>query len=373
MQMAVDVAGFTAAEADRLRQAMGSKRSTERMQALKDRLYSGMAERGIYGKVADDIWEKLVAFSSFGFPESHSVSFAYLVYSSAWLKHFYPAAFLAALLNAQPMGFWAPRTLVADARRHGVKVLGPDINASSGKATLEGPPDAPLVRVGIGYVRSVGEKLAEQIALGRPYSGMEDVARRCNLSVPNMEALATAGAFGCFGLSRRQALWAAGVMARSREGQLAHVVTGANPPQLPGMAPIEEASADFWSTGLSPDRSPVEFVRPDLERRGVLPAASLGKARNGSIVVVGGVVTHRQKPATAGGTVFINLEDETGLMNVICSNGVWARYRKVAGTAPALLVTGRLEKAEGVINLSALKLETLSLALGSEMRSRDFR
>ncbi|MDQ4142217.1 MAG: error-prone DNA polymerase [Actinomycetota bacterium] len=373
MQMAVDVAGFTAAEADQLRQAMGSKRSQERMERLKTRLYEGMAERGITGQGADDIWEKLVAFSSFGFPESHSVSFAYLVYASAWLKHHYPAAFLAALLNAQPMGFWAPRTLVMDARRHGVEVLGPDINASSDKATLEGPREAPLVRVGIGYVRTIGEDVAKKIADGRPYKDMEDVARRCNLTVPHMEALATGGAFGCFDLSRREALWAAGVVARSREDQLENMVIGADPPRLPDMAPIEEASADFWSTGLSPDKSPMEFVRPALKRRGVLSAADLATAASASIVLVGGVVTHRQKPATAGGTIFINLEDETGLVNVICQAGVWARYRKVATTSPALVVTGRLEKAEGVINLLALKIEPLSLSLKTDLPSRDFR
>jgi error-prone DNA polymerase len=227
--------------------------------------------------------------------------------------------------------------------------------------------------VGIDYVRTIGEDLAKKIAAGRPYSDMEDLSRRCNLSVPNMEALATSGAFGCFGLSRREALWAAGVIARSREDQLANVVTGADPPRLPEMAPIEETSADFWSTGLSPDKSPVEFVRPALQGRGVLSAADLATAPNGRVVVVGGIVTHRQKPATAGGTIFINLEDETGLVNVICQAGVWTRYRKVARTSPALLVTGRLERAEGVINLLAEKLEPLSLSMRSDLPSRDFR
>ncbi|HEX2258778.1 MAG TPA: OB-fold nucleic acid binding domain-containing protein, partial [Actinomycetota bacterium] len=225
----------------------------------------------------------------------------------------------------------------------------------------------------IGYVRTIGEKLAERIAAGRPYGDMEDLARRCNLSVPQMEALATSGAFSCFGLSRREALWAAGVIARSGEDQLANVVTGADPPRLPAMAPIEEAAADFWSTSLSPDKSPVEFIRPELERRGVLSAADLATARSGSTVVVGGVVTHRQNPATAGGTIFINLEDETGLVNVICQVGVWTRYRKVARTSPALLITGRLERAEGVINLLAVKIEPLSLSLKSDLPSRDFR
>ncbi|MBW3590340.1 MAG: error-prone DNA polymerase, partial [Actinobacteria bacterium] len=373
MQMAVDVAGFTAAEADKLRQAMGSKRSTERMEQLKARLYQGMAERDITGAVADAIWDKLVAFSSFGFPESHSVSFAYLVYASAWLKHHYPAAFLAALLNAQPMGFWAPRTLVADAHRHGVRVLGPDINASSDKATLERRDGEMVVRIGIGYVRNIGEDLAKRIAQGRPYAGMEDASRRGGLTVPQMEALATAGAFDCFDLSRRQALWAAGVVAGSKEDQLADLVTGAKSPDLPAMAPVEQASADFWSTGLSPSASPVEFVRPQLKRRGVLTAADLATARPNRIVTVGGVVTHRQRPATAGNTVFLNLEDETGLVNVICQQDVWSRYRKVAGTAKALLVTGRLERAEGVVNLVAAKFEPLNLSIESGSTSRDFR
>ncbi len=373
MQMAIDVAGFTAAEADKLRQAMGSKRSVERMEALKARLYEGMAVRGITGSIADQIWEKLVAFSSFGFPESHSVSFAYLVYASSYLKHYYPAAFLAALLNAQPMGFWAPRTLVMDARRHGVKVLGVDINASSDKATLETFEGDVTVRVGIGYVRTIGEDLAETIALGRPYIDMEDLSRRCDLKVPQMEALATAGAFDCFGLTRRGALWAAGVVARSKENQLANVVTGAEPPQLPDMTAIEQASADFWSTSLSPDSSPVEFARPALKKRGVLSALDLETATPNRTVKVGGVVTHRQKPATAGGTIFVSLEDETGLINVICQKQVWARYKKVATTSKALLITGRLERYDGVVNLLASKIEPLSLTIASELKATDFR
>ncbi|HEX2184677.1 MAG TPA: error-prone DNA polymerase, partial [Chloroflexota bacterium] len=194
MQMAIDVAGFTAAEADQLRQAMGSKRSLDRMERLKGRLYDGMAERGIEGEVADAVYEKLVAFANFGFPESHSVSFAYLVYASAWLKHHYPAAFCAALLNAQPMGFWSPHTLVADARRHGVVVQGPDVNAGGAKATLEPLPvptaPTPAVRLGLRGVRTIGDDKAERIEAGRPYRDMEDVARRGGLTQPQVEALA---------------------------------------------------------------------------------------------------------------------------------------------------------------------------------------
>jgi error-prone DNA polymerase len=369
MQMAVDVAGFTPGEADQLRQAMGAKRSNERMDALRGRFYDGMAERGITGEVADRIWEKMAAFANFGFPESHSVSFAYLVYVSAWLKLHWPAAFCAALLNAQPMGFYSPHTLVQDARRHGVTVLTPDLNASAAKATLEGEEAA--VRLGIEYVRGIGDDLAERIAAGRPYRDMEDLVRRTDLTLPQLEALATAGAFGCFSMSRREALWAAGAVAQARPDRLGGVVTGAGAPQLPGMTPREEASADLWATGLSPDGHPTRFVRDHLDQLGVVPASGLPGVADGERVLVGGVVTHRQRPATASGVTFLNLEDETGLVNVVCSTGCWARYRRVARSAPALLIRGRLEKVEGVINVVAERLDPLPV--GAPTKSRDFR
>jgi error-prone DNA polymerase len=368
MQMAVDVAGFTAAEADQLRQAMGAKRSSERMERLRGRLYAGMAERGITGEVADRIYEKLAAFANFGFPESHSVSFAYLVYASAWLKLHYPAAFLAALLNAQPMGFWSPNTLVADARRHGVMVRGPDVNLSAATAVLE---DDGSVRLGLGYVRSLGEELAERVAEGRPYASMADLVRRTGVSEGQVEALATAGAFGSLGLERRAALWAAGAVAQARAERLAGTVVGAEAPRLPGMSPVELGAADLWATGLSGDSHPVQFARERLDELGAVPADGLAVVPPGARVLVGGVVTHRQRPAPAGGTTFLNIEDETGLINVICSKGVWARYRRVARSAPAVLVRGRLERAEGVVNVIADQLRPLPLAAAT--RSRDFR
>jgi error-prone DNA polymerase len=404
MQMAVDVAGFTAAEADQLRQAMGAKRSSERMERLRGRLYAGMAERGIEGEVADRIYEKLAAFANFGFPESHSVSFAYLVYASAWLKLHYPAAFLAALLNAQPMGFWSPNTLVADARRHGVVVRGPDVNHSAATATLEpvtgwegggpgereggaaeagkdggpgspghgtGRPDIWAVRLGLGYVRSLGEELAERVAGGRPYGSMADLVRRTGVNEGQVEALATAGAFGSLGLERRAALWAAGAVAQARAERLPGTAVGAEAPRLPGMSPVELGAADLWATGLSGDSHPVQFARERLDALGAVAADGLAAVPPGTRVLVGGVVTHRQRPATAGGTTFLNLEDETGLVNVICSRGVWARYRRVGRSAAALLVRGRLERAEGVINVIADQLRPLPLA--ATTRSRDFR
>ncbi|HVL03881.1 MAG TPA: OB-fold nucleic acid binding domain-containing protein, partial [Acidimicrobiales bacterium] len=312
-----------------------------------------------------------VAFANFGFPESHSVSFAYLVYASAWCKLHYPAAFCASLLNAQPMGFWSPHTLVRDARRHGVVVHGPDVNTSAAESTLEPGSGAVALRLGLDQVRDVGDGVAERIAAGRPYTSMDDLVRRSGAGLAALEALATAGAFGCFGLDRREALWAAGACAQARPGTLPGMVTGTESPALTAMSASEETGADLWSTGISARTHPTEHIRSHLDALGVLTATALAGAEPGGRVLVGGVVTHRQRPATASGTVFVNLEDETGLVNVICSAGLWERYRPVATTAPALLVRGTLERADGVVNVVADRLELLPLTAPG--RSRDFR
>jgi error-prone DNA polymerase len=389
MQMAIDVAGFTPGEADQLRQAMGAKRSAERMGRLRARFEAGAAERGVTPEVAARIWDKLAAFASYGFPESHSVSFAYLVYASAWLKRWFPAAFCAALLDAQPMGFYSPHTLVQDARRHGVEVRTPDLNASGVGATLEvdggcrlepagvgDPPEAwgrggPAVRLGLASVRGIGDDLAAEIADGAPYESPDDLVHRVGLRLPQLEALATAGAFGCFGLDRRAALWAAGAVAQGGRSRLPGTAVGVHAPPLPGMGPAEEARADLWATGVSPQGHPTRFVRAHLEERGVTTAAGLASLEDGTRVLVGGVVTHRQRPATASGITFLNLEDETGLINVVVSSGCWAHHRHVALTAPAVVVRGRLEATEGVINVVAERLEPLPLP--APTRSRDFR
>ncbi|MHB8671150.1 MAG: error-prone DNA polymerase [Acidimicrobiales bacterium] len=381
MQMAIDVAGFSAGEADQLRQAMGSKRSHERMARLRDRLFAGMAEQGITGEVAQQIFDKLAAFANFGFPESHSVSFAHLVYSSAWMKHHYPAAFLAALLNAQPMGFYSPNTLVADARRHGVVVLGPDVNASDATATLEPDPASAggmAVRLGVGSVRNVGDALARRIAGGRPYSSMGDLARRTGASLAALEALATAGSFGGGGggkgvqEGRRAQLWAAGAVSQGGPGRLPGVVCGEEAPRLPGMSEAELTAADVWSTGIALGRHPVSFARSRLDALRGVRIADLDSVADGERVLVGGLVTHRQRPGTAGGVVFVNLEDETGILNVICVRAVWARYRRLARASAALCVRGRLERAHGVTNLVAERLSPLPLATPAPS-SRDFR
>ena len=375
MQMAIDVAGFTPSDADQLRQAMGSKRSREKMERLKARLFAGMKERGVSEPVAEEIFMKMAAFANYGFPESHSVSFAYLVYSSAWLKLYEPAAFCAALINAQPMGFYSPHSLAQDARRHGVVVHTPDLNASDALCSLEPCPEshnAVAVRLGIGEVRTIGETLALAIAAGRPYASPQDLVRRVpGINLVHLESLATAGAFGCFGLDRRAALWAAGAISQATADRLEGIVTGEHAPTLPGMADWEIAVADLSANGVAPNGHPTRFVRPRLDAMGAVPANGLHKVEHGSRVLVGGVVTHRQRPMTAGGTTFINLEDETGLINIICSKGCWVRFRRVARGAPALLVRGRLEKVESVINIVAEHLEPLTLS--AVIPSRDFR
>ncbi|MFC7447704.1 error-prone DNA polymerase [Rhodococcus daqingensis] len=374
MQMAVDVAGFTAAEADQLRRAMGSKRSPERMERLRGRFYDGMRDlHGVTGDVADRIFEKLYAFANFGFPESHSQSFAALVFYSAWFKLHHPAAFCAGLLRAQPMGFYSPQSLVADARRHGVLVHGPDVNASLAHATLEG--GGLEVRLGLGDVRHIGTALAEKIVAARreggPYASLLDLTGRVELTTPQAESLATAGALGCFAGSRRQALWAAGAAAGERPDRLPGMGASTNAPTLPGMSDVELAAADVWATGVSPDSYPTEFLRPQLDALGVTPAAGLLAVPDGDRVLVGGAVTHRQRPATAGGVTFINLEDETGMVNVVCSVGLWARYRTLAHTAPALLVRGKVQNAEGAVTVVADRLQRMDLRMTG--RSRDFR
>jgi error-prone DNA polymerase len=385
MQVAVDVAGFSAADADELRRAMGSKRSTEKMERLRGRFYAGMAANGIEGALADKIFERMLAFANFGFPESHSISFASLVYYSAWFKHYHPSAFCAALLNAQPMGFYSPQSLVADARRHGVRVRGPDVDLGRAQAVLQPDPHSAggqAVRLGLAGIRAIGEELATEIdscrARDGPYGSLAALARRVRLTVPQAEALATAGALGSFGVDRRAALWAAGVVAAVRPEQLPGTAVGLDAPALPGMTPVELTVADVWATGVSPDSHPIVHLRERLAGFGALAIDRLdavGRAAGPDApprVLVGGLVTHRQRPATAGGVTFLNLEDETGMLNVTCSEGLWMRYRTVALGSSALLVRGRLERSEeGVLNLVADRLTRLVLAV--PVKSRDFR
>jgi error-prone DNA polymerase len=392
MQMAIDIAGFSPGESDQLRQAMGSKRSHARMAVMRERLLAGMAERGITGPTAEEIATKFEAFADFGFPESHSVSFAYLVYSSSWIKLHYPAEFACALLNAQPMGFYSPHSIVRDAMHHGVEVLGPEVNESRKDCTLEprtsgaGPvglprpgwhadPSTRAVRMGLRYVRGLADALLDRIDAERdrsPFISLSDFTRRTGAPTDAIEALATAGAFGTLGENRRSALWAAGALRDARADKLPGLVTGVTAPPLPGMTEVEETAADLWATGLTPGRHPTEFVRERLTERGVVTVEALRELPHRTVVEVAGIVTHRQQPDTAKGVVFVNLEDETGLLNVICTAAVWRRFRKVARMSPALIVRGMLERYQGVINVVAARIEELPLTAADLVRSRDF-
>ena len=317
MQIAMAVGGCSGDDADLLRRAMGSKRGIERIERLRETLYAGMAGHGITGDLADDIYDRIQAFANFGFAESHAISFGLIVYASSWLKLHYPGAFLAALLRSQPMGFYSPQSLTADARRHGVKVLRPDVLHSGVHADLEPVPDGPTgldtcldaaqppippfdrdgpdptethrrdgafaVRLGLTEVQGIGEADAQRIVDARaeaPFLDMPDVARRTGLSVAQMEALATAGAFDGFGLSRRQALWNAGYT--DAPDRLAGTAVQAPPPMLPGMNPVEQTLADLWATRISPDEHPMEHLRPLMVAEGVLAVGDTEHARGES-------------------------------------------------------------------------------------------
>ena len=370
MEMAVAVAGFSPAEADELRQAMAAKRSELRMLKLKSRFYSGMAANGITGVAADQLFDALAAFANFGFPESHSVSFAHLVYCSAWIKVHYPAAFLVALLNAQPLGFWSPQSLVADAQRHGVTVRRPDVNVSGAEATLGGDERRPHVRLGLASVRGIGSELAQRIAEGAPWRDAEDLVRRARCQRQHLEALASAGALDCFAQSRRAQIWTAGAAAQSTDDRLEGIVTGLRAPRLSPPTEIERVADDLWSMGLTTEATAVALVRGWLDARGVTMAARLVGAESARVSVAG-VVTHRQHPETANGAVFLNLEDESGHVNVIFSKGAWARWRGVARNSPALMIRGALQRGQGTLVLQAEFVEALDL--GATVPSRDWR
>jgi error-prone DNA polymerase len=399
MELARVCAGFSPGQSDRLRQAMTHKRSDEAMTRLRDEVYAGMAGNGVTGAAADEIWEKLQGFASFGFPESHSVSFAYIVYASSWLKYHWPTEFFCGLLNAQPMGFYTPNSLVQDAIHHGVVVLPPDVNVSEYDCTVEAseahPDDlaeyldmawrrgrgpqadtirpAVALRLGLRYVRNLGEAEITRIEAARlvagPFRSTEDLAHRTGLPLGAYEGLAAASALAPLGLGRRDGFWSAGALGDMGPDRLA-LTEGANPPPLPAMAPQEEMQADLWSTGISVVH-PASFVREQLKALGCRPVEeALRLRRHGTRARVGGVITHRQRPSTANGVRFLNLEDETGLLNVVILPPVWDANYEVARKAIGVVIDGVLEFQDGVTNLVAHRLSPWPV---TGIRSRDFR
>ena len=399
MELARLCAGFSAGQSDRLRQAMTHKRSDEAMAELRDEVFAGMAANGISGAAADEIWEKLQGFASFGFPESHSVSFAYIVYAASWLRYHWPAEFLMGLLNAQPMGFYTPNTLVQDAVHHGVMVLPPDVNDSEFDCTIEhvtadpddvaeylgmrwrrgrGAVDDPVraavaVRLGLRYVRNLGDAEISRIEAARLVAGRfespEDLAQRTGLPLDALEGLAASGALNSLGLGRRDGIWAAGALAELGPDRLALAV-GARSPELAKMDRYEQVQADLWSTSISVTH-PVSFIREELAASGCLTIQqALELRRHGTKARVGGLVTHRQRPGTANGVRFLNLEDETGLLNVVVLPPVWDANYEIARKSVGMVIEGVLEHRDGVTNLVAHRFEHWPVLA---VPSRDFR
>jgi len=406
MQVAIACAGFTPGEADNLRRAMGHKRSRERMAEICDRLVSGMRANGIAEETALRIYNQINAFADYGFPESHAASFALLVYASAYLKHYYAPEFTAALLNAQPMGFYAPGTIIEDARRHGVRVLPVDLTRSAWDATLErgtagegrgtrGPlprrpsPRAsdlvppPSVRLGLRSVRGLGARARERLegALREgAFVDVADVVRRAGLDRRALRYLAEGGAFdGMFGdvpraERRRHALWAVLAAVREDAGPLAPAAPASRPAPLPAMAPFELTEADYRITGISLNGHPMRHLRAALAPNGLRTARDLlTRGRDGERVGTAGLVICRQRPGTARGFVFLSLEDETGIINVVVTPRLFERDALMVSTTPLLLVRGTLQVEERVVNVRAHAFRALEAPVGAEhARRHDF-
>jgi error-prone DNA polymerase len=365
LEVAMSLAGFSVGEAEGLRRAMSRRRSRDAIEAYRDRFQQGAATRGVDSETAERVFEKLLGFASFGFPKSHAAAFGLLAYQSAWLRHHHPAEFLCALLNAQPMGFYPPASLVRDAQRRNVEVLPPDVGRSDALCTLE----HDSVRVGLAYIRGMGEEAARAFVaereLGGPFRSVQDLAQRAPLERPALEALAASGACDGFGWPRRQLLWRLGLAPRAvrvaRDSvQLALPLEPQTiVPELPEQSEWEQMLADYRLTSLSVDRHPLELLRQHLPA-GVLSTAELAEAENGEQVAVAGLVIARQRPETANGIVFMLLEDEHAQVNLIVPPNVYDRHRSSVRGEPLVLARGRYEVNGS--NRNVVVAELVSLA-----------
>ncbi|HXJ33309.1 MAG TPA: error-prone DNA polymerase [Candidatus Eisenbacteria bacterium] len=355
LRMAMAVAGFTGGEAEELRRAMGFKRSEARMQAIEARLRAGMTAHGIAGTTQDDIVRGITSFALYGFPESHAASFALLAYASAYLKAHHPAAFYCALLNAWPMGFYHPATLVKDGERHGVRFLPIDAERSAWRCTIE----SGAVRLGLRYVKGLRAAAAERIVAARPCTSVGDLARRALLERDELDALAHAGALAPFGLSRREALWQASAVERDPTSLLARTRPERSGSPLPPMSPFEETAADYATTGLTTGPHVMAYLRDRLRAEGVVATCDLARVRDGARVRVAGHVIVRQRPGTAKGMCFLTLEDETGTANAFLTPPTYERWRVLLNTSPLVEVAGQLEHRDGVTHVRVASLRRL--------------
>jgi error-prone DNA polymerase len=355
MRMAIEAAGFTPGEADQLRRAMSQKRSRERMREIFPRLVGGMVANGIDRSAAEQLFHMLEGFADYGFPESHAASFALLAYASAYVKCHFPAVFAAAILNVQPMGFYSTEVLVNDARRHGVVVKPVEVNASEYWSHVDA---SGALRLGFHLVRGLGSAQKERLEAalgGGPFANLLAFAQRTQLEKEAIENLAVAGAFGPWFASRREAMWALRALdEREARGELGKLMNVDEPAvRFAALSAKAETAFDLWSTGVTTKAQAVAHFRAQLDAQRVLTAERLGQMPNHLVCRVGGLVITRQRPGTAKGFVFLTIEDETGLVNVIVRPDVYERYRRVIRTSSMLVVEGILQKEQGTIDLLA--------------------
>ena len=370
LEVAIALAGFSVGEAEGLRRAMSRKRSEEAIEAFRGRFVEGAVAKGVDAKLADEVYDKLVGFSGFGFPKSHAAAFGLLAYQSAWLRHHYPAEFLCALLNAQPMGFYPPASLVRDAQRRGVEVRPPDVNLSQAKCTIELSNTVlqGAVRIGLEYVASIGGDDAKALAEAAPFENVVELAQRTSIGHDGLESLIASGACDSLGVSRRALLWELGLVPRSEsvpgsggeERQLALPLDPtAETPDLPVPTEWEQMLSSYRQTSLSVGTHPMELLRPHLPAN-VLSSHDLCQAPDRAGVAVAGMAVARQRPATAKGVVFMLLEDEFGQVNLIVPPQVYERHRAIVRGEPLILAHGTFERVERNQNVVVRKLETLA-------------
>jgi error-prone DNA polymerase len=375
MSLAVVAAGFTPGEADGLRRAMAAWRRKGGLEPFEKRLKDGMRERGYPDEFAERIYRQILGFGEYGFPESHAASFALLVYVSAWIKCHEPAAFLAGLLNSQPMGFYAPSQLVQDARRHGVDVLPVDVCVSDWECTLESTIESSAVRLGLLMAKGLSQAGAERIVAARaqaPFAGVEDLGARARLDRRDLKCLAAAGALNALAGHRRRAHWdVAGIEAHAP--LLAGAPVAETAPRLRPPTEGEDLVADYASLGLTLGRHPLALLRDRLRRLRLATAEEIRALPDGAPARACGIVTGRQRPDTASGVVFVTLEDETGYVNVVVWSSLVERQRRELLGARLMAVHGVIEREGEVVHLVARRLDDRSALLGRLVTaSRDF-
>ncbi|MEO6835241.1 MAG: error-prone DNA polymerase [Candidatus Tumulicola sp.] len=376
MRLAIEAAGFSPGEADQLRRAMGHKRSRDRMLEIYPRLVAGMVSNGIDRVAAEQLFHMLEGFADYGFPESHAASFALLAYASAYVKCRFPAIFAAAILNVQPMGFYSTEVLVNDARRHDVIIKPIEVNASEYLSHVD---TSGALRLGFHLIRGLGETQRQRLEAALSagvFRDMLDFAQRTQLEKEALENLAIAGAFAPWYKTRREAMWALrAIDEREARGELGKLMDVAEPEaQFKPIAPKQETAFDLWSTGVTPKGQAMAHFRTQLDAQRVIPAARLADMSNHLLCRVGGLVITRQRPGTAKGFVFLTLEDETGLVNVIVRPDVYERYRRTIRSASMLVIEGKLQKEAGCTDLIAHHVKAFDgQGIANAIHARNFR